>query len=72
MPSLSSGGGACRKGLVDLFRLLVVNWRKWVAVRWVVRTRLVDRVEARRLVQHGGGSGAVVMVMRLVGDSGLG
>ena len=40
-----------------------------VAVRWLVRLRLVGRARARRLMRHGGRDGAVVTVMGVVGDS---
>ena len=72
VPLLSSGGGACRKGMVDGVLVLVVTGRIWVAVRWVKRPRLMERVEARRSVPPSGGGGAMVTVMRLVSGSGLG
>ena len=71
MPSVSSGVGTCGRGWGDGFWVLVVDGGKWVAGGEVGRMRLVGRFEARRLGRRVGRDGAMVMVMRLVGGSGL-
>ena len=49
--------------------MLEMDGGKWVAVRGDVRIGRVGLFEARRLMRRVGKSGAMVMVMRLLGGS---
>ena len=68
MPSVS-GGGSCGGEWRNGFWVLEMGGGEWMAVRVDVRIGRVGLFEARRLMRLFGKSGAMVMVMRLLGGS---